>query len=170
MPEISKKLYEALNGQIQKEVASAYLYLSMSSYCETINLKGAASWLRAQWEEELVHALKLVDYINSRGNKVVLKAIEAPQVEFKSLLDVFENVLAHEQKVSEAINQLYGLAVKEGDFAAQAFLQWFVSEQVEEEATAGEVVEMIRLAGDRGSAVLMVDRQLAGRDSSGDGD
>ena len=94
MPEISKKLYEAFNGQIQKEVASAYLYLSMSSSCETINLKGAASWLRAQWEEELAHALKIVDYINSRGNKVVLKAIEAPQVEFKSLLDVFENLLA----------------------------------------------------------------------------
>lgn len=170
MPEIAKKLYKALNDQIQQEVASAYLYLSMSIHCEAMNLKGAASWLRAQWDEELTHALKLVDYVNSRGNKVALQAIEKPQGQFKSLLDVFETVLSHERKVSESINRLYGLAVKEGDFAAQAFLQWFVSEQVEEEATSTEIVEMIRLAGDRGSAILMVDRQLAGRDSDGDGD
>lgn len=163
MPSIPKKLYEALNDQIGKEVASAYLYLSMSAYCESINFKGASSWLRIQWEEELGHALKMIDFVLDRGDRPELPAIGKPRAEFSSLLDVFEHVLAHEREVTGAINEVYALSVEERDFASQAFLQWFVSEQVEEESTASEIVENLRLAGDDGSMLLLIDQQLGAR-------
>ena len=159
-----------MNEQIEKEISSAYLYLSMSTYCESQNLKGSARWLRMQWEEELGHAMKILDYIGDCGNRVLLQSVDEPSSDFKSLLDVFEKVLEHEQKISEMINNLYGMAVAKNDFAAQAFLQWFVSEQVEEESTASEIVENLRLAGDKGSALLMIDRQLGSRSGEDSGE
>ncbi len=163
MPKLSKKMSGALNDQINMELASAYIYLSMSTYCAEADLKGAANWLRIQWEEELEHATKLIDYIGERGGSVTLKAIAQPAGKFKSLLDVFEQVLAHEQKVTAAIHKLYDLAVTEKDPASQAFLQWYVNEQVEEENSPAEIISMLRLAGDTGPALLMIDRHLAER-------
>jgi ferritin len=163
MPQVSKKMNAALNDQINRELASAYIYLSMSTYCAEANLKGAASWLRIQWEEELEHATKLIDYIGERGGSTALKAIAQPASKFKSLLDVFEQVLAHEQKVTAAIHKIYDLAVAEKDPASQAFLQWYVNEQVEEENSPAEIISMLQLAGDTGPALLMIDRHLAER-------
>jgi len=163
MPQLSKKMSGALNDQINMELASAYIYLSMSTYCAEANLRGAASWLRIQWEEELEHATKLIDYIGERGGSVTLKAIAQPAGKFKSLLDVFEQVLAHEQKVTAAIHKLYDLAVAEKDPASQALLQWYVNEQVEEENSPAEIISMLRLVGDSGSGLLLVDRRLAER-------
>jgi ferritin len=163
MPKLSKKMSVALNDQVNMELASAYIYLSMSTYCAEVDLKGAAGWLRIQWEEELEHATKLIDYIGERGGSVTLKAIAQPAAKFKSLLDVFEQVLAHEQKVTAAIHKIYDLAVTEKDPASQAFLQWYVNEQVEEENSPAEIISMLRLAGDTGPALLMVDHRLAER-------
>lgn len=163
MPQLSKKMSGALNDQINMELASAYIYLSMSTYCAEANLRGAASWLRIQWEEELAHATKLMDYIGERGGSISLKAIAQPPSKFSSLLDVFEQVLAHEQKVTAAIHKLYDLAVAEKDPASQAFLQWYVNEQVEEENSPAEIISMLRLVGDSGSGLLLVDRRLAER-------
>lgn len=163
MPQLSKKMSGALNDQINMELASAYVYLSMSAYCAEENLRGAASWLRIQWEEELEHATKLIDYIGERGGSVALKAIAQPPIRFKSLLDVFEQVLAHEKKVTAAIHKLYDLAAVEKDYASQSFLQWYVNEQVEEENSPAEILSMLRLAGDSGAALLMMDHRLAQR-------
>lgn len=163
MPQLPQKMKDALNEQINVELASAYTYLSMSAYCDDANLKGAASWLRLQWEEELSHALKLINYIAERGGGVTLKAIGQPPTGFGSLLDLFEQVLAHEEKVTAAIHKIYDLAVAEKDYASQAFLHWYVKEQVEEENSAAEIIGMLRLGGDSGPARLIVDSQLAER-------
>lgn len=162
---MTKKLVNAVNEQIKHEIESAYLYLSMSAWCESRNYPGFAKWLRTQWQEELAHALKLFDMVNDRGGRVMLQAIAQPAVDFKSPLDVFEKVQAHEQKVSALINGLYAAAVKEDDYAAQAALQWFVSEQVEEEKTAGEIVAALKMIGDSGTSLFMLDRQLGSRGS-----
>jgi len=160
---ISKKLQDALNEQIQAEMASAYLYLSMAAYCEGKNLKGFGHWLRAQYNEEVGHAMKMFDFIIERGGQVVLKAIEAPSTEFGSPADVFSKVLSHEQHVTARINSLYELALAEKDYASQIFLQWFITEQVEEEGSAGEIIERIKLAGDKGSALVWIDKELGKR-------
>jgi|SRR3990172_3698878 len=163
MPRISQKITDAFNEQINMELASAYTYLAMSAYCDEQNLKGAASWLRIQWEEELAHATKLMDYMAERGSSVQLKAIGKPASRFKSLLDVFEQVLKHEQEVTAAIYGIMDLATSEKDYAAQALLQWYVNEQVEEENQPAEIISMLRLAGDSGSGLMFVDRRLAER-------
>ena len=160
---LSKALHDAINAQIKDELNSAYLYLSMSAHCETLNLPGCARWLRIQWEEEVAHAMKLFDLINSRGGKVTLQALDQPPAEFKSVRDIFERVLAHEQKVTALINQLYALAVKENDYAAQADLQWFVKEQVEEEQNVSTIVAQLEMIGDSGTALMMLDRHLGSR-------
>ncbi len=127
------------------------------------NLQGAASWLRLQWQEELAHATKLIDYMAERGGGVQLQAIGGPAAAFGSLLDVFEKVLHDEQEVTAAIYRIYDLALQEKDYAAQGLMQWYVQEQVEEENSAQEVVSMLRLAGDSSAGLLMVDRRLAER-------
>lgn len=160
---LSKKVQDAFNNQIQAEMASAYLYLSMAAYCEGKNLKGFGHWLRAQYNEEVSHAMKMLDYVIERGGQVVLQAIEAPPAEFGSPAEVFAKVLAHEQHVTARINSLYELAVAEKDYASQIFLQWFISEQVEEEGSAGEIVEKLKLAGDKGSALVWIDKELGKR-------
>ena len=164
MPKLSKSLTDAINAQIQDEIGSAYLYLDMSTQCASQNLPGAANWLSKQWDEELSHARKLMAYVVERGNEVKLKGIAAPGFTFKSLKQTFQETLKHEQAVTASINKLYATAAAENDYAAQAFLQWFVTEQIEEENSAQGVLDMIEIAGDTGTAVLMVDKRLAIRE------
>ncbi len=160
---LNKNVQDAINEQIKNEVYSAYLYLSMSGYFESINLPGLARWMRVQYEEELGHALKFFDFVNDRGGRVKLYAIDAPTSDFESPLDVFQQSLAHEQHVTQLINNLYALAVKENDYPAQVLLQWFIREQVEEEKNATNIVEQLKLIGKDGSALLILDRELGAR-------
>jgi ferritin len=162
---LNKKVQDAMNEQIKNELYSAYLYLSMSAYCEEANLPGFAHWMRLQAQEEVSHAMKFYHFIYERGGRVVLQAIDQPPAEFQSPLDVFEQTLGHEQKVTAMINDLYALAVQEKDYASQAFLQWFVTEQVEEEDSATQILETLKMIGDKGHALIMLDRQLASREA-----
>jgi ferritin len=160
---LSKRLEDAINDQINKELYSAYLYLSMSAYCEAEGLPGFATWMRLQAQEEVGHAMRLFDHVNNRGGRVVLKAIEMPPPVWKSPLKVFEQVLEHEQKVTGLINHLYELALSESDYATQMELQWFVTEQVEEEDSAGQVVEQLRRVGDQPMGLHLLDKELGQR-------
>ncbi|HET7481204.1 MAG TPA: ferritin [Rubrobacteraceae bacterium] len=160
---LGKAVQDAMNEQIKNELFSAYQYLSMAAYCESANLPGFAAWMRAQAREEMEHAMKFYDFILDRNGRVVLRAIEEPVVEFGSPLEVFERALEHERKVTAMINDLYGLSVKENDYASQTFLQWFVTEQVEEEKNAGDVVETLKMVGDRSEALFLLDRELGQR-------
>ncbi len=160
---IKDKLQKALNTQLNAELFSSYLYLSMSAYFESINLKGFANWMRVQVQEELVHAMKFYDYITERGSKVTLASIEGPPTEWASPLAVFEHAYQHEQKVTGLINDLVNLAIAEKDHATNNFLQWFVSEQVEEEASADGVVQKLKLMGDARGGLFMIDQELAQR-------
>ena len=160
---LSKTIQDALNQHINREFYSSYLYLSMSAYCESINLPGFAHWLRVQSQEEMEHALKLFDFISDREGRVTLHPIPQPPVEFQSPLDVIQSTLDHEREVTEMINRLYEMAVKEEDYATQVHLQWFITEQVEEEKAANEVVEQLKMIGDQGDALLLLDRRLAER-------
>jgi len=160
---LSKTMQDAINKQINAEISSAYLYLSMSAYCAANNRPGSAHWMRVQWEEELSHAMKLFEHINDRGGRAALNAVPQPPTEFKSLLDVFKQVLDHEKEVTALIHRLYETAVKENDYPTQVMLQWFIKEQVEEEKNATEVVEQLKMIGDQGAAVIMLDRHLGMR-------
>lgn len=160
---LSKKMQDAFNEQIKNELYSAYLYLSMSAYFEAENLSGFATWLRVQFEEEQGHALKFYDYIHERGGVVELKAIDQPPAKWASSMAAFKEVLAHEQKVTSLIHSLYKLALDENDYASQIMLQWFISEQVEEEKNASEIIANLEMIEARGTAVLMLDHQLAKR-------
>jgi len=160
---IKEKMQEALNQQLNAELYSSYLYLSMAAYFESINLKGFASWMRVQTQEELVHAMKFYDFIIERGGKVLLSSIEGPPTEWVSPLAIFEHAYEHEQKVTGLINKLVDLSAAEQDHATSNFLQWFVAEQVEEEASADEVVQKIKLMGDASGGLFMLDRELAQR-------
>jgi ferritin len=160
---IGKKMEKAINEQINAELYSAYLYLSMVAYFESVNLRGCATWMRAQTQEEIVHAMKMYDFINERGGRVILKAIETPPSEWDSALAAFEAAYAHEQIVTGRINDLVNLAVEEKDHATNAFLQWFVNEQVEEETSADNVVQNLKMAQDAPGALFMLDRELGQR-------
>ena len=160
---IGKAMQDAMNEQINKELFSSYLYLSMAAYFEAKNLPGFANWMRIQSDEEREHAMKFYDFILNTGGKVNLKAIDAPKTEWKSSLEVAEEVAAHEAKVTASIYSLYELAQKEKDYPAQMMLQWFISEQVEEEKNAAEIVSNLKLIEERGTAVLMLDHRLAKR-------
>jgi ferritin len=160
---LAKTMQDALNEQIQKEYHSSYLYLAMAAYCEASNLPGSAQWMRIQSQEELAHAMKLFEHMVDRGGRVTLQAIPQPLAEYKSALDVFENVLAHEQLVTASIHKLYALALKENDYPGQVMLQWFVTEQVEEEKNAGQVVEQLKAIGESKNGLFMVDRGLGKR-------
>jgi ferritin len=157
---ISKKMQDALNGQINAELYSAYLYLSMEAYFQSLNLAGFANWMRVQTQEELMHAMKIYDFVNERGGRVILKSIAQPPAEWESALAVFEAVLKHEQKVTGLINDLVNLAVDEKDHATNSFLQWFVNEQVEEEDSAGKVLGQLKLVKDSPQAVFMMDKEM----------
>ena len=160
---LNENMEKALNDQIVAELYSAYLYLSMAAYFESINLRGASNWMRCQAQEETVHGMKFYDYIIERGGKVTLGAIDQPPSEWDSSLAVYEAALGHEREVTARINKLVDLSVKEGDHATNNILQWFVAEQVEEEASADEVVQQLRMVGTDGGGLFMVDRELAQR-------
>jgi len=160
---ISTGMQAALNTQVKYEIESAYLYLAMSAYCENINLPGMAAWLRVQWQEELAHAMKLFQYMNERDGRILLEAISKPPSDYDSPSAIFTQVLAHEKKVTAAINALYDVAIKEKDLPTQIELQWFVKEQVEEEKSAQDILNMIQIAGESGVSLLMLDRQLGQR-------
>lgn len=157
---ISDKMAEALNAQINAEMYSAYLYLSMSAYAENEGLTGTANWLFVQVQEEMAHAQKIYGYVNRVGARIVLDAIEKPPAEFEGLVEIFEQVLAHEKKVTGLINALVDLASEERDHATGSFLNWFVDEQVEEEENANTLLAQLKLAGGQGPAVFMIDREL----------
>jgi len=160
---ISKKMTTALNEQINKELYSAYLYLSMSAWSHGRNLKGFASWFSIQAREELGHAMKILQYLEDQGAPVRLLPIDAPTATFASPTAAFEATLKHEQFITESIHKLMAQAVEEKDYATQGLLQWFVSEQVEEEAHSVEIVEKLRLIGEDPRGLLIVDRELAQR-------
>jgi ferritin len=160
---LSDAVQKALNDQIQKEFHSAYIYLSMAAYFEAENLPGAAHWMRHQAEEEQEHAMKIFEFVNDRGGRVVLQAIGQPPVDFASPLAVFEASYAHEQKVTKSIHDLYALAVKENDYPTQVMLQWFIDEQVEEEKNASAIVAQLKMVGDSPAAMFMIDRHLGSR-------
>ena len=157
---LSKTMEDALNAQIQKEIASSYLYLAMAAYCEKQNLPGFAKWLKVQAQEEQGHAMRIYEYVNDRGGTVVLQAIEQPPITFGKPVEVFEAVLKHEQKVTASINDLYTLAVKENDYATQAMLQWFITEQVEEEKNASDIIALLKMAAEH---VVLLDDRLGKR-------
>jgi ferritin len=160
---ISKTVEAALNDQIKHEIYSSYLYLSMSAYCEAANLAGAAHWMRTQSREEYGHAMKFYGYVHDQAGRVTLQALAQPPAEWTSLLDLFQQVLDHERKVTTLIQNLYALAFKESDYATQSFLQWFINEQVEEEKNATQIVEQLKMIGHSGQALFMMDRHLAAR-------
>jgi ferritin len=160
---LTERMFTELNKQVQAEIYSAYLYLSMSSSMEAKNLKGVANWFRVQWQEELSHALKLFDFIHSRGGKVDLLPIQQPQIAWLTVFAAFQDTYNHEQIVTGLINKLMEVAIEEKDFATQNMLKWFVDEQVEEEANASELLEKLKMIGDDKSALLELDRELLAR-------
>lgn len=154
---------DAINKQINKEFFSAYLYLSMSAYVESIGLKGFANWLKVQYEEEMFHAMKFYDYLLERGGRVILDSIEKPKTEWNSILNVFEEAYEHEQFITKSINELMDLAISEKDYASVSLLQWYVNEQVEEESTFLDIVEKLKLIGDDKRGLFMMDKDMAQR-------
>lgn len=160
---LSKEIQDALNDQIKNEYFASYTYLSMAAHCESINMRGFASWLRKQSEEELGHAMRLFDYVIDRDGHVLLQSIDKPQSKFKSLTEMFQQVLDHEREVTGMINKLYEKSISENDHATAVELQWFIQEQVEEEKNATEILDKLKFAGENSSALLLLDDQLGDR-------
>lgn len=160
---MNQRIEDAFNEQINAETYSAYLYLSMAAYFKSINLDGFSTWMRVQAQEELLHSMKFFDYINERGGTVNLKAVDCPPTRWESPLAAFQEAYRHEQKVTSLINKLVDISLEERDHASNAFLQWFVTEQVEEEASADGVVQQLKLAGDHGGGLFMIDKELGSR-------
>jgi len=160
---IGNAVQDAINSQIQKELYSSYLYLAMAAYFEERSLAGLAKWMRLQADEEREHAMKFYDHLIDRGGRVSLMAIEAPKSEWPSSMGVFKEAQAHEAKVTASIHSLYDLAVKEKDYPAQVLLQWFITEQVEEERNVAGIVAQLELVEARASAILMLDHRLGKR-------
>ena len=160
---LSKKMVKSLNEQINKELYSAYLYLAMASYSAVEGLNGFANWFNVQVKEELTHAERFYKYVNQQGGKVELEAIDKPPAKFTSPVDLFDKTLKHEQKVTKMISSLVALARKENDYATEAALQWFVTEQVEEESNVTENLQKMKIVGKDGNGILTIDSQLAAR-------
>lgn len=160
---MNKKVSEALVNQVNKEFYSAYLYLAMNQYFENETMAGMANWMYQQFLEEQFHAMKMVKYLNSRGVKVELQAIERPTINWTSMVSVFDDVLDHEKSITASINKIQSLSVQEEDFATMNFLQWFIDEQIEEEENATNILKQLQLIGDNGYGLLMLDKELAVR-------
>ncbi len=160
---LKRSLEKALNAQINAEMYSAYMYLSMSAWFDAKGLPGMSNWMKAQFQEEMFHADKFFHYVLERGGRVTLEAIEAPPVAWENALDVFDKTLEHERLVTGLINDLASLSLDERDHATHNFLQWFIAEQVEEEATAEEFVNQLRMVGGSGHGMLMLDREMKTR-------
>ena len=165
---MNKIVEKALNEQINAEMYSAYLYLSMAAYFDGNGLSGFAHWMKMQAQEEMVHAFKIYDYVYERDGIVVFDKIDSPSADFASALDIFEKALKHEKHVTSLINALYELSSKEKDYALQSFLKWFIDEQVEEEASASGIVDRLRIAGGKGPGLYMLNRELMGRGTEGE--
>ncbi len=161
---LSKKIEEALNEQLNKELYSAYLYLDMATWCTSHGLLGFAHWMKMQVREEQDHAMKIYDYIEERGGQIILKTIDKPQHSCSNIKEIMEQSLEHEKYISKSINDIMGLAYEEKDYATISTLQWFVTEQVEEEASVSEICEQINLSKGEGSAIFILDRELKGRE------
>jgi ferritin len=161
---VDKKLQKAFNDQIKNELYSAYIYLAMAAHFEAKSLSGFAHWMKVQYKEEVSHAMKLFEFLNDRGVRVLLQSIAQPTLEYGSTLEVFEETLKHEKKVTSLINALYELAKQVDDNASSIFLQWFISEQVEEEKNAVQIIETLRMIKPEGPALIMLDRELAKRE------
>jgi len=160
---MKKKMEKAFNRQVNAELYSSYLYLSMESYFQSISLTGFAKWMRGQVQEEMFHGIKMYDYIHERGGRAQFDAIDKPESQWESPLAAFEHILAHEKKVTQLINDLIDVSLDVRDHAAKAFLDWFIIEQVEEEATVGEIVDRLCLIGGDSSGLFLLDSELAKR-------
>lgn len=160
---LTQTMESALNEQMNREMYSAYLYMSMSAHCTNRGLKGFANWFMVQYHEEMLHAMKFYEYINMQGGKVILKAISQPPSEFESPLDMFKKTLEHEQYITRSINELMELAISEKDHASRIFLQWYVTEQVEEESNDNEIIGQLNIIRDEPQGLMMLDKELAAR-------
>ncbi|QOY53326.1 ferritin [Candidatus Sulfurimonas baltica] len=159
---INKKMASELNTQLNKEFYSSYLYLGMSTWCANTGYNGSASWFMLQHEEERMHAFKIYNYMLNQGAKIELLTIEQPDINYTSLLECFKDSLKHEQMMTHSFNELCDLAIKQKDHASYGYLQWFVQEQIEEEASVGEIISKLKLVGD-GNGIFMIDSQLSQR-------
>jgi ferritin len=160
---LSKKMSAALNKHLNTELFSANLYLNMSSAAQAMGFKGTSNWFMVQYQEEMVHFMKFYTYLNSQGEQAAVSEMPAPATKFESLLTMYERTLTHEQGITKWINELFELAVKEKDHATQIFLQWFVTEQVEEEENDRDIIAKLKLIGDNGYGLLMLDGELGAR-------
>jgi ferritin len=160
---LSSIMGKALNEQVNREMYSAYLYMSMSADCAFKGLKGFANWFMVQYHEEMLHAMKLYEYLQRQGGKVSLKAIKEPPFMFATPMDMFAATLKHEQFITKSINELSNLAVKEKDHASQTFLQWYVTEQVEEEENDNDIIAQLKLIGKDTAGLFMLDKELSTR-------
>lgn len=160
---ISKKVEDILNKQINAEFWSAYFYLSMSNYCNANGMPGFANWMQVQFQEETSHAMKMLDYINERGGRVILEPITEVPAEWSGVLEIFEETLKHEELVTSLINGCVNVAIEEKDHASVNFLQWFVDEQVEEEATVGEIIDQLKMFSGKGHGLYMMDKEFKTR-------
>jgi len=160
---ISKNLQKEIVEQLNKEFHSAYIYLGMSAYCSQEGFNGASSWFLVQYQEEVAHGMKMFKYLEDQNAEITLPEIKGVKVKYKSLLDVFKKSLAHEQTMTKNLNNLSDIAMKEKDHATYNLLQWYVTEQVEEEATVSEIIDHITLVGDSGYGLYTIDKELAAR-------
>ena len=160
---LNKKLVNAINDQIQYEIHSALIYKAMQAYFESEDLPGMANWMNIQFQEEMAHAEKMFNFVCETGGRVLMKAMDAPRNEYSSPLEAFQSALEHEQSVTSRINSLMDLAQKEKNHAAQIFLQWFVSEQVEEEASVNHIIAKLKRVKEDGRGLMMIDQELAQR-------
>lgn len=162
---LNKSIQDALNTQINLEQYSAQLYLAMSAHCEAKSFRGFARWLQVQAGEETAHAMKLIAFVLDRGGRLALKTVEAPPTEFGTVTQVFESILSHEQKITSSINALFERARSEKDYASEITLQWYVTEQVEEEANVGQILDQLRAVGEQGGGIWYLDSKLGKRGS-----
>ena len=167
---MNQKVQDALNEQVNAELHSAYIYLSMSAHFEEQSLSGMAQWMRLQAEEEMEHAMRIYDFVHARGGRVILEAVEGPPTEWGTPVSIFEAALAHEKKITGMIHDLYALATEEKDYPAQSMLQWFVDEQVEEEDNVGNVVDQLKMVSDDLPGLLLMDRELGARKPAEEGE
>jgi len=159
---ISNAMAQRLNGQINKEFYSAYFYMSMSAHSESENLRGTAAWFMAKYDEEMAHAMKIYRYLHDQGARVELEAVDKPPTDYAGVLDMFQKTLVHEQAVTASFSELVEASLAEKDHATSIFLQWFVTEQIEEEATVSNIIGRVKLVGERGEGLFMIDNELAG--------
>lgn len=162
---IKKKVQDEINDQIQSEFQSAWLYLAFAAWFENKNLDGFAHWMRMQWKEEQEHGMKFYDHLLRRGGEVELKELSKPAITAENVTEVFEKVLEHERFITKSIHSLYDLAKEEDDYPLQTLLHWFIDEQVEEEESAQFILERLKMIGEEGSSLYVLDRELSEREA-----